>query len=296
MKHTLNNDQQAIQHHYDVSNDFYRLFLGKYMVYSCAYFQHKDDDIDQAQFNKLDYICRKLRLKPGERFLDIGSGWGSLVVHAAKHYGVHAYGVTLSKQQYQWAQDWIRREGLQNMCRVEIKDYRELTGHKNFDKITSIGMFEHVGIDQFRTYFQVAKRLLKEDGLFLNHGITTERTRVQRSTGSRFMDTFIFPNAELINISYILQHMEELEFEIIDVESLRRHYARTLALWCRKLRDRNAEALQLAGERTYRTWLLYMAGCAHRFREANVNIYQVLLSKRGKGSETLPMTRADVYR
>ena len=291
--HSLKDDKKAIGFHYDVGNEFYNLFLGKTMTYSCAYFKDGQEDIDKAQNNKIDLICRKLRLKTGNRLLDIGCGWGALILYAAKQYGVKCHGITLSKQQYEFVWKKIEEEKLTHLCSVELRDYRQLKGEGVYDKIVSVGMFEHVGIDCFKVYFQTAKRLLKDEGLFLNHGITTCRTKVLKSTGSKFMDTFIFPNAELINLGFIIQSMEENDFEILDVESLRRHYAKTLRLWASSLKDQREKALALVNEAIYRTWLLYMAGCASAFETGKVNIYQVLLTKRGNNKA--PMTREDIY-
>lgn len=294
VRNSLKFDRHAIRYHYDVSNDFYKLFLGHHMVYSCAYFHHEHDSLDQAQSNKLDYICRKLRLKKGESLLDIGCGWGSLVIHATKYYGVQAHGITLSQNQYTYARELIKREGLSDRCQVEIKDYRELQGEACFDKIASIGMFEHVGLKNFSIYFKIAKRLLKGHGLFLNHGITTARTKISQGTGSRFMDTFVFPNAGLINSAHILQRMEEEGFEILDMESLRRHYAKTLAHWTLNLQANQAGALRMVEERTYRIWILFMAACSHAFETGRTNVYQVLLGKKGCNDQ-VPLTRSDLY-
>jgi cyclopropane-fatty-acyl-phospholipid synthase len=263
------------------------------MLYSCAYFRHGEETIDEAQTNKINLICHKLRLKSGDHLLDIGCGWGSLIIHAAKEYGARCRGITLSQQQYDFINQRIQREGLEGSCWVELKDYRELEGDAVYDKIVSVGMFEHVGIDYFQVYFENVRRLLKNDGMFLNHGITTCRTKVLKSTGSKFMDTFIFPNAELINLGFIIQSMEENGFEVLDVESLRRHYARTLRLWNHALEQQHNQALLLVSEPTYRAWLLYMAGCSYSFEKGQVNIYQVLLAK--KGNNTIPMTREDIY-
>lgn len=294
IQHSLAEDSQAIGFHYDVSNEFYRLFLGKTMTYSCAYFRQEQETIDEAQINKIDLICRKLRLKAGDCLLDIGCGWGGLIIHAVKEYGARCRGITLSRQQYDFARQRIDQEGIGGRCSVELKDYRQLEGEAVYDKIVSVGMFEHIGIDNFRTYFQIAHRLLKNDGVFLNHGITTSRTKVLKSTGSDFIDTFIFPNAELINLGFIIQSMEEGGFEVLDVESLRRHYAKTLRLWTKALEEQREGALQLVNESTYRAWFLYMAGCAYVFDKGDINIYQVLLTK--KGNNRLPMIREGIYK
>lgn len=215
--HTKVSDQESISHHYDLSNEFYQLFLDENMVYSCAYFR-SEDDLSQAQKNKLDHICKKLRLKPGEKLLDIGCGWGGLIGWAAKHYGVDAHGVTISQNQHDYAKKWIAMQGLADRCSVEIKDYRDLTG--TYDKIVSVGMFEHVGIRNFPVYFGTAQRLLKEKGLFLNHGITVNKGRKRSTPESQFIDKYVFPNGELDNISNILHQMESARFEVLDVESL----------------------------------------------------------------------------
>jgi cyclopropane-fatty-acyl-phospholipid synthase len=264
------------------------------MTYSCAYFRNDQEGIDEAQINKIDLICRKLRLKAGDCLLDIGCGWGGLIIHATKEYGARCCGVTLSQQQYNFARQRIDQEGLGGRCSVELQDYRNLEGKAVYDKIVSVGMFEHIGIDNFRSYFQIAYRILKNDGVFLNHGITTSRTKVLKSTGSDFMDTFIFPNAELINLGFIIQSMEENGFEVLDVESLRRHYAKTLRVWTRALEGQREQALGMVNESTYRAWLLYMAGCSYVFDKGGINIYQVLLTKNGNNA--FPMTREDIYK
>lgn len=293
-QHSLVMDKEAIEFHYDISNEFYRLFLGETMTYSCAYFRYLHQTVNEAQTNKIDLVCRKLRLKRGERLLDIGCGWGSLVIHAAREYGAVCKGITLSRQQYDYARQWIDREGLGGLCSVELKDYRLLEGTAVYDKVASIGMFEHVGMDCFGAYFQTIRRFLKDEGLFLNHSITSSRTKVLKGTGSKYMDTLIFPNAQLVNLGHIIQSMEENAFEVLDVESLRRHYARTLRLWARALSDKRSQAMTLVGETTYRKWLLYMAACAYVFENGGINVYQVLLTK--KGNNGLPMTREDIYR
>lgn len=297
MKRKIEKSKKDISRHYDVGNDFYRLFLGEQMVYSSAYFKRPGADINEAQQDKLTYICRKLRLKPGEKLLDIGCGWGGLVIWAAKHFGVEAYGITLSKNQYDYALEWIKQEGVDHLCRVELRDYREIAGEKIFDKIASIGMFEHVGVRNMPGYFKAVNRLMKEKGLFLNHGITQEKTDRGKSSGEKFIDTYVFPGGELTNISYILQVMEDTGFEILDVESLRTHYAKTLKLWTRGLREQKEKARQLVDEKTYRIWELYMAGCAYGFEKGNINIYQTLASKHCEpGIPKIPLTREDLYK
>ncbi len=294
-KHSLKSDRRAISHHYDVGNDFYDLFLGRDRIYSCAYFKTKHEDLDRAQTDKLDHICRKLRLQPGEKLLDIGCGWGGLIAYAARYYGVSATGVTISRNQFEAARDLIAREGLGRQCRVELADYRQVPGAACFDKIVSVGMFEHVGFKNLPVYFGTAARLLKPDGLFLNHGITSEHAFRRDDAATRFINKYIFPDGELTSLSRVLS-VTEAEFETLDVESLREHYARTLRLWTRNLQANRQPAVAAAGERLYRTWALYLAGCAWGFEKGNINVYQILLAKKRSGLPPVPLTRADIYR
>ena len=226
-RHSVERDRQAIAYHYDVSNDFYALWLDRHMVYSCAYFATPDDDLDTAQERKLDYICRKLRLRPNQRLLDIGCGWGGLVIHAALHYGVDATGITLSRPQADLANERIAAAGLADRCRVLVRDYREMDEPDGYDALVSVGMFEHVGEALLETYFQQAWRLLRPDGLFLNHGIARRATDPV-SRKPTFSNTYVFPDGELVPISTTLRVAEETGFEVRDVESLREHYALTL--------------------------------------------------------------------
>ncbi len=288
------NSPEAIAHHYDVSNAFYRLWLDPEMVYSCAYFRDAEQSLAEAQRDKLDYICRKLRLKPGQRLLDIGCGWGALLRWAARHYGVRAHGITLSEQQCRYGNEWIRREGLTDRVTIELRDYRALEGESCYDRIVSVGMFEHVGVANFHHYFGTVKRLLKPDGLFLNHGITNDRGW-QDNPATRFINRYIFPDGELTRISKVQEAMEDAGFEILDVESLRRHYTLTLRHWVRRLEARKKEAVAAAGEATYRLWRLYMAGSAYYFDEGSTNVYQVLAAPAYQ-SLALPLRRDDLYR
>lgn len=295
-QHSINSDQRAISHHYDVGNDFYHLFLGRDKLYSCAYFKTGEEDLDQAQSNKLDHICRKLRLQPGDKLLDIGCGWGGLISYAARYYGAEATGVTISRQQYEYARELIGQAGLAGSCRVELVDYRELRGEQRFDKIVSVGMFEHVGVRNLPLYFKTAHRLLKNDGLFLNHGITAENKRKRDDSATKFINQYVFPGGELTYLSRILSVTEAANFETLDVESLREHYVRTLKLWTRNLQANRDQAITVAGDKIYRTWILYMAGSAWGFEKGNINVYQVLLAKRSGGFPSVPLTRADIYR
>jgi cyclopropane-fatty-acyl-phospholipid synthase len=254
-----------------------------------------DDDLDTAQGRKLEYICRKLRLRPGERLLDIGCGWGGLVLYAAQHFGVDAYGITLSEPQAELAQQRIQQAGLAERCRVEVRDYRDVNSPDSFDKIVSVGMFEHVGEALLRTYFQQAWRVLRPGGVFLNHGIARNMA-VPALLKDSFALHYVFPDGELVPISATLRAAEESGFEVRDVESLREHYMLTLRHWVRRLEEHADEARRLTGDVTYRIWRLYMSGAAHGFRTGTSNIYQALLAKPAQGESGLPLTRADWYR
>lgn len=299
--HTRGRDQQAIRYHYDVSNEFYALWLDSNMVYSCAYFAHPEFDLDAAQEAKLDLICRKLRLQPGDRFLDIGCGWGALIIHAAKYYGVNATGITLSAAQAALARQRIAAAGLADRCRVEVRDYRDLPTAW-FDKAASVGMAEHVGTAQLHEYFATVYRALKPGGIFLNHAIadTIGPHHIQSVLAAKGHDSFIarhvFPDGELQPIHYTLEAAAAAGFEVSGVESLRRHYALTLRHWLRRLEAHRNDALATVDEVTYRVWRLYMAGAAYNFAHGHLTIFQTLLARpTADGDISLPMTRADLY-
>jgi cyclopropane-fatty-acyl-phospholipid synthase len=293
-RHSGERDRQAVTHHYDISNDFYALWLDERMVYSCAYFSRPDDDLETAQERKLDYICRKLRLQSGERLLDLGCGWGGLIIHAARYYGVQALGITVSRPQAELANERSRRAGLGGRCRAEVRDYREMSEPGGYDKIASVGMFEHVGEKLLPEYFAQAWRLLRPGGVFLNHGIACGSLyRICR--GASFIDRYVFPDGELVPLDVTLRAAEGSGFEVRDVESLREHYELTLRRWVRHLEQRRAEACRITNELTYRVWRLYMSGSAHGFKTGRINVYQTLLAKPDKGASGLPLTRADWY-
>lgn len=292
--HSKKRDAQAIQYHYDISNDFYRLWLDERMVYSCAYFHSKDDSLEEAQLRKLDYICRKLRLKPGETLLDIGCGWGGLITHAVGNYGVDAMGITLSHRQLELAQHRIQEMGLTDRCRVELCDYRDLNKDHLFDKLVSVGMFEHVGSEKLPVYFQKAFDLLRPGGVFLNHGITESIQR--RQSGPSFIDKYVFPDGELLPISTSLCVAEEAGFEVRDVENLREHYAITLRHWGERLEQNYQKAIDLTSSVICRTWRLYMAGSAAAFASGDIGLCQALLAKPAGGIAGLPLTRRDWYK
>jgi len=289
------NGKETIAFHYDISNDFYRLWLDDRMVYSCAYFEHPQQNLEQAQCNKLDHICRKLRLQPGESFLDIGCGWGALACWAAKHYGVRAHGITLSQSQYEHACEEVKRQHLQGRVSIELRDYRELPRSASYDKVSSIGMFEHVGIKNLPGYFSIVNRLLKPNGLFLNHGITTDESGWGNCVSSRFINRHVFPDGELETVSVIQSLMEDADFEIADVEGLRPHYALTLRHWVHRLEKNYEKAISLVGERNYRIWRLYMTGCALQFEQGQTGIYQILAVRKNNSFSSLPLTRRDLY-
>jgi cyclopropane-fatty-acyl-phospholipid synthase len=292
--HTKRWDAKAIAFHYDVSNDFYALFLDRRMVYTCAYYRRPDGDLDQAQEDKLDLVCRKLRLEPGERLLDIGCGWGSLVMWAAERYGVQALGVTLSKAQTEWAQAAIRRAGLEGRARVEHLDYRDLPADARFEKIAAVGVIEHIGIRNYPQYFARVHEMLAPDGLFLNHGITREK-HWQRTSQTDFLERHVFPNGEMDNVSHILDVMERAHFEVLDVENLRAHYARTTHHWVERLQANAERARALVSERVYRTWITYLAASSVSFIQGAIGLYQVVAGRLERDVRPIPTTRESIY-
>jgi cyclopropane-fatty-acyl-phospholipid synthase len=291
-------NKDFIRFHYDVSNDFYQLFLDREMIYTCAYFTDPGHDIDQAQQDKLHMICRKLRLRPGETFLDIGCGWGGLVCHAAKYYGVKALGITLSPAQFELASKRIAGQGLEAHVTVEIRDYADLSG--TFDKIASIGMYEAIGVDNIPGYLKIIHRHLAPDGLFLNHGITRRakprKTHFNARPEQRALQRYIFPGGELDDIGNTIALMEQAGFEVHDVEGWRWHYAQTTQLWCERLYAKRDEAVLIVGEATTRIWLAYLAACSLAFQRGSARIFQTLCSHNAKGRPPLPPTRGDLYR
>jgi cyclopropane-fatty-acyl-phospholipid synthase len=300
-KHSRARDKAAIAYHYDVGNRFYSLWLGHRMQYSCAYFRTGEETIDEAQEAKLDIICRKLRLQPGERLLDIGCGWGGLAMFAAERYGVNSLGLTLSAPQVEYANERIRAAGLSGRVQVKMMDYRDLTD-ESFDKIVSVGMFEHVGRAHLHEYFSHAHRLLRPRGAFLNHGIASggrpaasqRLTRLLRLP--TFSERYVFPDGELVSVEDALAFATSVGFEVRDVDSWREHYAQTLRLWVAGLEAHREEARRLVDERTYRVWRLYMSGSAHGFLRAQLNVYETLLIKPDTaGISGQPWTREGWY-
>jgi cyclopropane-fatty-acyl-phospholipid synthase len=297
-RHTPKRDREAIQYHYDVSNEFYSLWLDRNMVYSCAYFRRPEDSLELAQEQKLDHILGKLMLQPGERFLDIGCGWGALVIRAAQKYGARATGVTLSRNQYEFAARRIREEGLEERCEVRLQDYRDIPGEGAFDKIASVGMFEHVGLRHLGAYFGKIRSLLADGGLVMNHGITATDpdSRWVGLGAGEFINRYVFPQGELPHLSVVLREMSLSGFEVADVESLRRHYTLTCLEWAKRLEHNRERAIAAAGDKRYRIWQVYLAGCAHGFEHEWMNVYQVIARKEGQASNPLPLTRDYLYR
>ncbi len=292
-------DKKFIQFHYDIGNDFYALFLDPEMQYSCAYFTDWDNPLEQAQHDKLEMICKKLRLQPGERFLDIGSGWGGLLCHAAKTYGVKAHGVTLSQTQHDYTVEKVRQLGLEDQVTVELRNYESLDGE--YDKIASIGMYEHVGIANYPAYFGKLNNLLRDRGILLNHGITRRAKRSRRwlrktPPEKRLILKYIFPGSELDHIGHSLEVIEAHGVEVHDVECWREHYALTCRLWHRRLVANKDKAITQIGLEKYRMWIAYLAGVSFAFNDGSLRIYQTVATKhKSKGPSGLPPTRADLY-
>jgi cyclopropane-fatty-acyl-phospholipid synthase len=301
-RHTRRSDRKAIEYHYDVSNEFYQRFLDPQMVYSCAYYRTGHEDLATAQVQKLDHICRKLMLAPGQRLLDIGCGWGAMVIHAASRYGVQAVGVTLSNRQFELARERVRQAGLEDRVEIRLQDYRDIPEEAGYDRISSIGMFEHVGLKNLRGYFERIHRLLKPGGVVMNHGITSsdaENREVGLGAGE-FIDQYVFPDGELPHVSFAIREMSAAGLELADAESLRRHYARTLQAWSENFERHLPEMVQIAGDRRARIWRVYLAGCAHAFAQGWINLYQLLaIRPRAEAdgqTSPLPLSRDYMYR
>lgn len=317
-RHTPEQDRAAIHHHYDMGNDFYQLWLDPQMVYSCAHFETEQMSLAQAQEAKLDLICRKLRLEPGETLLDVGCGWGALLRWAAEQYGVRGVGITLSQEQFDYNQRKIAERGLGDLLQVQLMDYRNLPQTPTFDKIVSVGMVEHVGRKNLPIYFQSILRSLKPGGLFLNHGITASTEWNGSSLGERFINRYIFPHGELLKISTLLEAAETAGWEIVDVDAWRLHYAKTLRGWEANLQNAAAQAEKLLGEamlkrelgedgrspadpsngpqskphRYLQLWRAYLLGSALGFENNQMGLYQTLLRPKADTRWNLPLVRA----
>ena len=293
VSHTRAQDKQAIQYHYDVSNQFYAEWLDPAMVYSCAYFERGDETLAQAQIKKIDHILTKLRVRPGHTLLDIGCGWGALVIRAAQRYGARCVGITLSQNQFDLATERVQAAGLADRVEIRLQDYRDVRGP--FDRITSVGMFEHVGLKNLPAYFRIIRDLLVPEGWALNHGITSADPWSRPTSGGRFIDRYVFPRGDLPHIGAALTAMQEGGLEAVDVEGLRRHYARTLQCWSEAFEAKAARIRQLVDDKRWRIWRVYLMGCQWCFEHDEVSIFQVLCHRASQSAQGLPWSRRWMY-
>src|SRR5688572_18907642 len=305
--HSRERDAATVRHHYDVGNEFYALWLGRRSMYSCAYFPTGTEDLDAAQDAKLEHVCRKLRLRPGDHLLDVGCGWGGLLEYAATRYGVSGVGITLSEPQAGAARDRLAAAGVGDRVRIEVRDYRDLPAEWRFDKAVSVGMREHVGATRLPAYFDAVHRALRPGGLFLDHGIVRGGAAEQRGAitwlkrrlwrRDTFIKRYVFPDGELVPVGALIGMAERSGLEVRDVENLREHYVHTLRHWVERLERAHAEAAALVGEPTYRVWRLYMAATTLGFLSGRLTLIQTLLAKPlPDGSALVPLARADLYR
>jgi cyclopropane-fatty-acyl-phospholipid synthase len=295
LRRSKEKDSEAVKYHYDVSNDFYKLWLDDNLVYSCGYFENGDEDLQTSQLKKIDHILNKIQLQAGDELLDIGCGWGALVIRAAQKFEVKCVGVTLSKNQAMLAREKVKQAGLSDRIEIRLQDYRDIEG--SFNKITSIGMFEHVGIKNLPNYFSKIDSLLAPDGIAMNHGITsTDAESGETPYGNgEFIEKYVFPYGELPHIGLALKSMQEGGLEVVDVENLRRHYARTCSLWTDNFEARAEEIKKLVGDKRYRIWRIYLAGCAYAFNRDWISLYQVLCVKAGRPVSHLSWSRRHMY-
>ena len=293
--HTRAVDAAAVRYHYDVSNEFYGAWLDPGMVYSCAYFATGRETLAEAQLAKIDHILGKIRLRPGHRLLDIGCGWGTLAIRAAQRYGARCVGVTLSDNQARLAREQVERAGLTHLVEIRLEDYRDVTG--KFDRITSVGMFEHVGVRNLPAYFARIHALLKDDGVAMNHGLTTTSTDSKAAPygGGEFIERYVFPHGELAHLGTVLRAMQEGGLEAIDIENLRRHYARTCAIWTDNFEARAEQIKLLTDPKKFRIWHVYLAGCAYAFANDWISLYQVVCRKAGRDPQAIPWSRKYMY-
>ncbi|MEV5914872.1 SAM-dependent methyltransferase [Streptomyces sp. WAC 01325] len=290
--HTKRTDKRAISHHYDVGNDFYEIVLGPSMVYSCAYWPAPDSTLEAAQRDKLDLVSRKLGLKPGMRLLDVGCGWGSMAMHAAREYGVSVVGITLSQEQAAYARKRVADEGLTDRVEIRVQDYRDV-GDGPYDAISSIGMAEHVGAERYLEYADVLHRLLKPGGRLLNHQIARRPQRDESSYEvDDFIDAYVFPDGELQPVGVTVAQLERAGFEVRDVESIREHYALTLRRWVANLEADWARAVRLSGFGRARVWRLYMAASALAFERNRIGVNQVLAVRTPESGDSGMALRA----
>ncbi|HEO7230662.1 TPA: class I SAM-dependent methyltransferase, partial [Streptococcus agalactiae] len=290
--HDKKHSKSDIQKHYDIGNDFYKLWLDDTMTYSCAYFKHENDSLEQAQLNKVHHILNKLNAQPGGKLLDIGCGWGTLIITAAKEYGLNATGITLSEEQASFITKRIKEEGLENKVTVLIKDYRDI--RETYDYITSVGMFEHVGKENLSQYFQTISKRLNINGLALIHGITGQVGGNHGSGTNSWINKYIFPGGYIPRLTENLNHIASAGLQIADLEPLRRHYQKTLELWTKNFHNALPEVQKTHDKRFINMWDLYLQSCAASFESGNIDIFQYLLSK-GVSKDTMPMTRDYMY-
>ena len=293
--HSKKVDRESIHYHYDVSNAFYAEWLDPAMVYSCAYFEHGDETLAEAQTKKIDHILTKLRIEPGQRLLDIGCGWGALVLRAAERFGARCVGITLSQNQADLANERVRAAGLQDRIEIRLQDYRDVK--ETFDRISSVGMFEHVGLKNLPAYFRIVHDLLVPGGWALNHGITSSdpQNGETRHGGGRFIDRYVFPNGELPHIGTVLTTMQEGGLEAVDAENLRRHYARTLRCWSDAFEAKSAHLKTLVDDKTWRIWRMYLVGSQWAFEQDDIALFQVLCHRAGQSAQGLPWSRGWMY-
>ncbi|WP_426208856.1 class I SAM-dependent methyltransferase [Massilia sp. TWP1-3-3] len=294
--HTRAIDAAAVSYHYDVSNDFYAAWLDPAMVYSCAYFENGDETLAQAQRKKIDHILTKIDLRPGHTLLDIGCGWGALVIRAAQHHGARCVGITLSENQARHARAQVERAGVGHLVEIRLEDYRDVRG--KFDRITSVGMFEHVGVRHLPEYFGRINALLADDGLAMNHGLTTTNTNSKTAPfgAGEFIQRYVFPHGELAHLGTVLTAMQEGGLEALDVENLRRHYARTCALWTDNFEAKAEQIKLLTDPRKFRIWHVYLAGCTYAFEHDWISLYQVVCGKAGRAPGGIAWSRKYMYR
>ena len=293
--HTRDSDAAAVRYHYDVSNEFYGAWLDPSMVYSCAYFENGTETLAEAQLKKIDHILKKIRLRPGHALLDIGCGWGALAIRAAQRYGARCVGITLSENQLRLAREQVERAGMQHLVQIRLQDYRDVGG--KFDRITSVGMFEHVGVRQLPDYFARINALLAADGVAMNHGLTTTSVDSKAAPygGGEFIQRYVFPHGELAHLSAVLRAMQEGGLEALDVENLRRHYARTCAIWTDNFESKAEQIKLLTDPKKFRIWHVYLAGCSYAFANDWISLYQIVCGKAGRAPGAIPWSRRYMY-
>lgn len=295
-EHSRALDSDAIRYHYDVSNEFYAQWLDPAMVYSCAYFERGDESLALAQQKKIDHILTKVRLQPGQRLLDIGCGWGALVIRAAQQLGARCVGITLSENQYALARERVKVAGLEDRVEIRLQDYRDVPDGP-FDRVTSVGMFEHVGLNHLAAYFGQVRALLAPDGWVLNHGITSSDAHdgeASKGAGG-FVHRYVFPHGELPHLGTVMRTMQEGGLEVFDAENLRRHYARTVALWSEAFEARRDRIRALVDDKRWRIWRVYLAGCAWAFEQDEIALFQVLCRPARRSAGEMPWSRRWMY-